>query len=168
MCWARLPADPCSFIASPPDGTNAAARRINLSHLDDNTFPQVIMLHHFEKADRVNCTFVSQPGSLSLWNRLSHHIPDSEFAWLTPIVLSAKHLHCVVLNMGYEFLSRYFTPSPYEQQNKGVVSSLIWVFCFSVGGCMTWLMNSAHYPQYRAIIEQQGCHCVWDVSHRFK
>lgn len=49
MCRARLPADPSSFIASPPDGTNAAAQKINLSHLDDNTLPQVIMLHHFEK-----------------------------------------------------------------------------------------------------------------------
>lgn len=36
------------FIASLPDGTNAKFQKINLSHLDDNTFPQVTMLHHFE------------------------------------------------------------------------------------------------------------------------
>jgi len=79
MCRARLPTDPSSFIASLPDGTNATSQKINLSHLDDNTFPQVIMLHHFEKADRVNCTFPAQPGSLLLWKCLSHHMPNSEF-----------------------------------------------------------------------------------------
>lgn len=39
-------------------------QKINLSYLDDNTFPQVMMLRSYENADRVNRTFPSQLGSL--------------------------------------------------------------------------------------------------------
>lgn len=57
-------------------------QKINLSHLDDNTFPQVMMLRRYEEADRVNCTFPAQPGSLFVEEkkRLSRHMLDSIFA----------------------------------------------------------------------------------------
>lgn len=102
MRRARLPTDPSSFIASLPDGTNAASQKINLSHLDDNTFPQVIMLHHFEKADRVNCTFLAQPGSLCCDNACLTTcltVNLEQFALLTPLVFSVNYSLCMVPNI---------------------------------------------------------------------
>lgn len=37
-----------------PDGTNAGAMEINLSHSDDSTYPRVMMLHQFCKTSRVS------------------------------------------------------------------------------------------------------------------
>lgn len=71
-------------------------QKINLSHLDDNTFPQVMRLRCYEEADRVNCTFPAQPGSLFVEEKsgclaicLTAYL--QQFPLLTPLVISVKY-----------------------------------------------------------------------------
>lgn len=85
MCCAELDSPLIRRALWPPClmERKLLPQKINLSHLDDNTFPQVMMLRRSEEADRVNCTFPAQPGSPLVEEKkksLSRHMLDSVFA----------------------------------------------------------------------------------------
>lgn len=98
MCCAELDSLLIQRALWPPSlmEQKPLPQKINLSHLDDNTFPQVMMLRRYEEADRVNCTFPAQPGSLFAEEKsaclaicLTAYL--QQFSLLTPLVISVKY-----------------------------------------------------------------------------
>lgn len=131
-------------------------QKINLSHLDDNTFPQVMMLRRYEEADRVNCTFPAQPGSLFVEQKsaclaicLTAYL--QQFCLLTPLVISVKYQLGTPPNV---FISLHVHSRPFlcEWQNifflvqKMLYSCDCFFFSFSQWECVTWFMAWANYP----------------------
>lgn len=147
MCRARLPTDPSSFMASLPDGTNATLQKINLSHLDDNTFPQVIISHHFEK----------QTGSI-----VHFQLNQGVFYCEKP-----RFTTCLTENLqkktAFDCHNRAFPHYDNGTRSKIYIHTKSFFFFFFLkrteppilfrsnrGGCIAWLMTFVDYPLYKS------------------